>query len=65
MIKSSLSGSTSPVAPRAGAWIEIDEDEALELAIKVAPRAGAWIEIHHACRLVKAVTGRSPCGSVD
>ena len=33
------------VAPRAGAWIEIDGLQVFENTTAVAPRAGAWIEI--------------------
>ncbi len=34
-----------PVAPLAGAWIEIDERKRVDDVIDVAPLAGAWIEI--------------------
>ena len=34
----------SKVAPRAGAWIETDNDEKTQKFLAVAPRAGAWIE---------------------
>ena len=34
-----------PVAPRAGAWIEMMPVACLAIADRVAPRAGAWIEI--------------------
>ena len=33
------------VAPFAGAWIEIEEREKVDVVIDVAPFAGAWIEI--------------------
>ncbi len=33
------------VAPRAGAWIEIDLIYDILFGKNVAPRAGAWIEI--------------------
>jgi len=33
------------VAPRAGAWIEIETSKSLRNLVTVAPRAGAWIEI--------------------
>ena len=33
------------VAPRAGAWIEIDCCQTISAGPAVAPRAGAWIEI--------------------
>ena len=33
------------VAPRAGAWIEIDNCMRKGVLAWVAPRAGAWIEI--------------------
>ncbi len=33
------------VAPRAGAWIEINLMPQKKLEALVAPRAGAWIEI--------------------
>ena len=36
------------VAPRAGAWIEIDVVGAVAQYVSVAPRAGAWIEIKNA-----------------
>ena len=35
------------VAPRAGAWIEIDILQKRGMAVFVAPRAGAWIEIFY------------------
>ena len=34
-----------PVAPLAGAWIEIITSYTLSYALTVAPLAGAWIEI--------------------
>ena len=34
-----------PIAPRAGAWIEIVEADDPEYPEGIAPRAGAWIEI--------------------
>ena len=34
------------VAPREGAWIEIDLVHMVGIASEVAPREGAWIEIH-------------------
>jgi len=33
------------VAPRAGAWIEIESGKATSGGSVVAPRAGAWIEM--------------------
>ena len=33
------------IAPRAGAWIEIQSDQRHLGIIEIAPRAGAWIEI--------------------
>ena len=33
------------VAPRAGAWIEIQGFQLISQMQRVAPRAGAWIEI--------------------
>ena len=33
------------VAPLAGAWIEIAQNELRHIKIVVAPLAGAWIEI--------------------
>ena len=33
------------VAPRAGAWVEMDIAKAFGVRISVAPRAGAWVEI--------------------
>ena len=38
-------GGRPGVAPRAGAWIEINWPAASEIEVSVAPRAGAWIEI--------------------
>jgi len=39
-------GKTSVVAPRRGAWIEIDlTTSAKPCSLHVAPRRGAWIEI--------------------
>ena len=35
------------VAPRVGAWIEIQVRLDLSVTIVVAPRVGAWIEIRH------------------
>ena len=35
-----------PVAPYAGAWIEIASLSTVKGAYKVAPYAGAWIEIN-------------------
>ena len=35
-----------PVAPYAGAWIEIDAIESYSNIAQVAPYAGAWIEIN-------------------
>jgi len=34
----------SPVAPRAGAWIETHLEQLRTKLTDVAPRAGAWIE---------------------
>ena len=34
-----------PVAPHAGAWIEIPTATHQEKAVRVAPHPGAWIEI--------------------
>ena len=34
-----------PVAPLAGAWIEISDTQTLGTLTLVAPLAGAWIEI--------------------
>ena len=39
------SASTTGVAPRAGAWIEMIDFVIQKQRAKVAPRAGAWIEI--------------------
>ena len=39
-----------PVAPRAGAWIEIVVNHYIMHIGEVAPRAGAWIEIDRAVR---------------
>ena len=40
------SGEWKPVAPLAGAWIEIHNCMLSAFANTVAPLAGAWIEIH-------------------
>ena len=53
------------VAPRAGAWIEIESAYVFDRLWTVAPRAGAWIEIESAYVFDRLWTGRSPCGSVD
>jgi len=37
--------SEQPVAPHAGAWIEIFHSEQEQRRENVAPHAGAWIEI--------------------
>ena len=37
------------VAPHAGAWIEIEEEDIRVDEQQVAPHAGAWIEIHPMC----------------
>ena len=37
----------APVAPLAGAWIEIDQVRLGNMTQKVAPLAGAWIEINY------------------
>ena len=53
------------VAPRAGAWIEIDWRKEAREDYAVAPRAGAWIEIDVAAAVTEAFNGRTPCGCVD
>ena len=54
-----------PVAPLAGAWIEIQVGNGIPRVELVAPLAGAWIEITQAGTAVAVPLGRSPCGSVD
>jgi hypothetical protein len=39
----------SPVAPRAGAWVETVVDVTSFLPFLVAPRAGAWVETIIVC----------------
>ena len=46
------------VAPRTGAWIEIQNQTDSFSDIPVAPRTGAWIEIVH-----NALTVTMPCSS--
>ena len=46
------------VAPHAGAWIEIKENEAQGAKYAVAPHAGAWIEIPHRAAHNKASRSR-------
>ena len=54
-----------PVAPLAGAWIEIAPTCYFYPAHIVAPLAGAWIEISGTAADPDITEGRSPCGSVD
>ena len=44
-VKRNRYGFQLPVAPLAGAWIEIAFQEKLKELDSVAPLAGAWIEI--------------------
>ena len=53
------------VAPRVGAWIEIDDLKKGCLLELVAPRVGAWIEIQIYFSSTGRQRSRSPCGSVD
>ena len=43
-----MTNPSPPVAPLAGAWIEMGNVQKDSLFIFVAPLAGAWIEIHTA-----------------
>ena len=54
----------SPVAPRAGAWIETGRYSHDQREVTVAPRAGAWIETPLSATLFDSL-GRPPCGGVD
>ena len=54
-----------PVAPFAGAWIEITEYLVKCYPSGVAPFAGAWIEIEEEKEAIDAFWGRSLRGSVD
>ena len=55
-----------PVAPLAGAWIEIKLNPiALATGAIVAPLAGAWIEMIQTAYKKAFSNGRSPRGSVD
>ena len=58
-------GVIAPVAPHAGAWIEIQLDACEERCEEVAPHAGAWIEIRCDPEPWIPCASRSPCGSVD
>ena len=49
-------GSTTKVAPRAGAWVEIISVLFVSDAVIVAPRAGAWVEISPIMARVGPVT---------
>ena len=40
------------VAPLAGAWIEIEQNENALKGLYVAPLVGAWIEIVKVCNLM-------------
>ena len=53
------------VAPRAGAWIEMEKRWKQLRTERVAPRAGAWIEIPWKRTWKSKSRSRSPCGSVD
>ena len=53
------------VAPLVGAWIEILVSTSGVWIVRVAPLVGAWIEILDEDGGAEAITGRSPCGSVD
>jgi len=52
------------VAPRSGAWIEIQGSPLQWASEAVAPRSGAWIEILRT-NVNLSVPCRSPFGSVD
>ena len=54
-----------PVAPLAGAWIEIPILCTFQTQNMVAPLAGAWIEMFQAPNYLQNQQGRSPRGSVD
>jgi len=56
---------TLPVAPHAGAWIEMHLIREAEERLKVAPHAGAWIEIAFVGALNPICSSRTPCGCVD
>ena len=56
---------TEVVAPRAGAWIEIDRARFVTCSTGVAPRAGAWIEINAIIHVPGFALRRTPCGCVD
>ena len=55
----------TPVAPLAGAWIEIFFVRGVFLRGAVAPLAGAWIEIFCNLATIIGISSRSPRGSVD
>ena len=56
---------TIAVAPLAGAWIEIIDENKYNIKDEVAPLAGAWIEIILSDVKKAKKKGRSPRGSVD
>ena len=53
------------VAPLAGAWIEMSDDQWCMNTKDVAPLAGAWIEIDTSAINNPCINRRSPRGSVD
>ena len=53
------------VAPRRGAWIEIDYGAGQAFSSAVAPRRGAWIEIDVFPYDEVIINGRTPQGCVD
>ena len=55
----------APVAPFAGAWIEIMSNFKKVKRLFVAPFAGAWIEISSSVAISKFLHSRSLRGSVD
>ena len=55
----------NPVAPYAGAWIEILVIPQSSNVLPVAPYAGAWIEIFFWSAIISTGRRRSLRGSVD
>ena len=53
------------VAPRVGAWIEIQTAKRTDQGVQVAPRVGAWIEILMQAATLGLEPGRAPRGRVD
>ena len=54
-----------PVAPHAGAWIEMSIAVSISSSATVAPHAGAWIEMFGACIVGEESACRAPRGRVD